>query len=139
GARYEAQRARLLLGHALSAGGDRAGAVEALRAAERELGAMGAEGLRAEAARELRGLGVRVQRATSRRGDGEGEDGALAGLSARELEVAELIAEGRTNREIADALIVTPKTVETHVRNIFGKLGAGSRVDVAAIVTRARG
>ena len=49
--------------------------------------------------------------------------GALAELTARELEVLALLAEGRTDRGIARALYVTPKTVEAHVRSIFRKLG----------------
>jgi DNA-binding CsgD family transcriptional regulator len=51
---------------------------------------------------------------------------ALAELTARELEVLALIAEGRTDRGIAQALYVTPKTVEAHVRSIFRKLGLPS-------------
>jgi DNA-binding NarL/FixJ family response regulator len=53
----------------------------------------------------------------SRRGDGP-----LASLSAREREVLALVAEGRTDRGIAEALWLSPKTVETHVRTIFRKL-----------------
>ena len=49
-------------------------------------------------------------------------DGPLANLSPREREVLALIAEGRTDRGIASALYVTPKTVEAHVRSIFSKL-----------------
>jgi DNA-binding CsgD family transcriptional regulator len=49
-------------------------------------------------------------------------DGALAELTARELEVLALLAEGRTDRGIAQRLYVTPKTVEAHVRSIFRKL-----------------
>jgi DNA-binding CsgD family transcriptional regulator len=51
---------------------------------------------------------------------------ALAELTPRELEVLALIAEGRTDRGIAQELYVTPKTVEAHVRNIFRKLGLPS-------------
>ncbi len=49
-------------------------------------------------------------------------DGPLAALTARELEVLSLLAEGRTDRGIAQELYVTPKTVEAHVRSIFRKL-----------------
>jgi DNA-binding NarL/FixJ family response regulator len=58
-------------------------------------------------------------------------------LTKRELEIARGIVDRQTNRQIAEALFLSPKTVETHVRNIFGKLGAGSRVEVARIVERA--
>jgi DNA-binding CsgD family transcriptional regulator len=58
--------------------------------------------------------------------------GALrAGLTMREEEILRLIAEGRTNREIADALSISLRTVTTHVSNIFAKLGVTSRADAA--------
>jgi DNA-binding NarL/FixJ family response regulator len=50
------------------------------------------------------------------------EPDPLAGLSAREREVLGLIAEGRSNGSIAERLVVTDKTVEAHIRSIFGKL-----------------
>ena len=53
-------------------------------------------------------------------------------LSAREFEVARLVAAGRTNREIAEQLTVAPKTVSAHVTHILTKLGAGRRVEIAA-------
>jgi non-specific serine/threonine protein kinase len=56
-------------------------------------------------------------------------------LSAREQEVAILIARGYTNRQIADLLIVAPRTVDTHVERILQKLQVHSRVQVAAWVT----
>jgi DNA-binding CsgD family transcriptional regulator len=54
------------------------------------------------------------------------------GLSAREREVAVLVAQGRTNREIADALVVSERTAEAHVSNILGKLGFTTRAQIAA-------
>jgi DNA-binding NarL/FixJ family response regulator len=54
----------------------------------------------------------------------------------REREVAELIAGGRTNRQIASALFVSERTVETHVSNIFGKLGIASRAEIAREIAR---
>jgi LuxR family maltose regulon positive regulatory protein len=56
-------------------------------------------------------------------------------LSERELEVLRLIAEGLTNREIAERLIVAVGTVKAHTSNIYGKLGVANRVQA---VTRAR-
>jgi predicted ATPase/DNA-binding CsgD family transcriptional regulator len=57
---------------------------------------------------------------------------AASGLSPREREVAVLIARGHTNREIADRLVITEWTVDTHVRHILSKLGLRSRAQVAA-------
>jgi non-specific serine/threonine protein kinase len=53
------------------------------------------------------------------------------GLSEREVEVAVLIAQGLTNRQIADRLVIAERTTHAHVRNILDKLGYGSRVEVA--------
>ena len=57
---------------------------------------------------------------------------AFGGLTEREREVADLIARSHTNREIADALVLGERTVETHVENILAKLGLASRREVAA-------
>jgi DNA-binding CsgD family transcriptional regulator len=54
------------------------------------------------------------------------------GLSAREAEVLALVAAGRTNREIAATLVLSPKTVARHLSNIFAKLGVTSRTQAAA-------
>lgn len=59
-----------------------------------------------------------------------------AGLSARELEVLRLIAAGKTNREIAEALVISPRTVETHVVRIYEKIGAANRAEAAAYAVR---
>ncbi len=56
------------------------------------------------------------------------------GLTAREREIATLIARGRSNREIADQLVVSERTVESHVANILSKLDFASRTQVAAWV-----
>jgi non-specific serine/threonine protein kinase len=63
---------------------------------------------------------------------------ALGGLSPREQEVLRLLAAGRSNPEIADALFISRGTVKTHVANILGKLDAGSRLE-AVIAARRRG
>jgi DNA-binding CsgD family transcriptional regulator len=57
-------------------------------------------------------------------------------LTRRELEIAHLVVDRRTNRQIAERLFLSPRTVETHIRNIFAKLGADSRVEIARIVER---
>src|SRR5207249_808819 len=58
------------------------------------------------------------------------------GLTTREQEVLALVAAGRTNREIAQALFITPKTATVHVSHILAKLGVRSRVEAAAVAHR---
>ena len=57
------------------------------------------------------------------------DEGPLDSLSPREREVLSLMAEGRTNNAIAEALVVTPGAVEKHVSNIFGKLNLPAAAD----------
>lgn len=61
---------------------------------------------------------------------------ARFGLTERELEVLRLVAEGRTNREIADELFISPKTASVHVSNILAKLGVATRTEAAAVTHR---
>jgi DNA-binding CsgD family transcriptional regulator/tetratricopeptide (TPR) repeat protein len=58
------------------------------------------------------------------------------GLTAREQEVLALVALGRTNRQIAETLFISPKTATAHVSNILGKLGVNNRVEAATIAHR---
>jgi ATP/maltotriose-dependent transcriptional regulator MalT len=60
--------------------------------------------------------------------DGDADD---PGLTSRELEVLRLVAAGQSNREIAAALVISPKTASVHVSNILGKLGAATRTEAA--------
>lgn len=57
--------------------------------------------------------------------------GAIEGLSPRENDVLRMLAEGLTDRQIADALIISPRTVETHVSNILHKLNVRNRAEAA--------
>jgi DNA-binding NarL/FixJ family response regulator len=74
----------------------------------------------------MRELGLRVPQ-----GPRESTRENPAGLTARQLEVLALLAEGLTNAEIADRLVVSPRTAEHHVAAVLSKLGAGTRRDAA--------
>jgi DNA-binding NarL/FixJ family response regulator len=56
---------------------------------------------------------------------------ATGGLTAREREVAALVAQGKTSREIAELLVISERTAEAHVGNILGKLGFNARAQIA--------
>jgi DNA-binding CsgD family transcriptional regulator/tetratricopeptide (TPR) repeat protein len=111
------------------ASGDRALAAEHALAGAAAFDACGALRYRDEAERELRALGRRVYR-RSAPGAGEG----LVSLTERELAVARLVVDRRTNTQIAAENFLSKKTVETHLRNIFAKLGVSSRVELARAV-----
>ena len=64
------------------------------------------------------------------------DESGIKPLSAREFEVAQLIASGLTNREISDRLGIATKTVSAHVEHILAKLGAARRTEIAAWVAR---
>ncbi len=133
GNRLDAARAQLLAGQALAAGGHHREATEALTAAREIFTDAGARRFDDQAARELRRLGRRVARQGARRRRPAAGVGAL---TDREREIAQLVADGHTNRRIAAHLHLSTKTVETHVANIFGKLDVRSRAAVAATIAR---
>lgn len=112
---------RLDLGRTLATLGAERAVVELERAAA-EAEARGANTVRELAERSLRALGVR----TWKRGV------AGAPLTAREEEVARLVAAGATNREVASTLFLSPKTVERHLVNLFRKLDVRNRTELAA-------
>ena len=58
----------------------------------------------------------------------DGTDPLEISLSAREIEIIELVAEGLTNQEIADRLTISKRTVDNHVSNVFTKTGSKNRV-----------
>ncbi|MGW3816936.1 LuxR C-terminal-related transcriptional regulator [Streptomyces sp. NPDC005046] len=70
------------------------------------------------------------------RGGTEPATGSLDDLSKRELQIAVLVSNGRTNQQIARKLVISQKTVETHLGRIFKKLAVASRAEVAACVGR---
>ncbi|NVI90343.1 response regulator transcription factor, partial [Actinomadura sp. BRA 177] len=75
-------------------------------------------------------------RAAPTRRCGRGRASAPLGLTPREFEVLRLVAEGRSNRDIAEALFISVKTASVHVSNILGKLDVASRGEAAATAHR---
>ncbi|MFF3561225.1 response regulator [Streptomyces sp. NPDC002574] len=64
------------------------------------------------------------------------QDDALAALSPRELEILDLVGEGLTNREIAQRLFLSEKTVKNHISRLLGKLGVERRIQAAVLATQ---
>ena len=134
GAPIEAAVSRILAGRALARAGRTDAAADELERAIAALDARGAERYRDEATQELRKLGRHVHRRT-RPGDTDGA--GVESLTERELELARLVVDRKTNPQIAAALFLSQKTVETHLRNIFRKLGVANRVELARVVEAA--
>jgi DNA-binding CsgD family transcriptional regulator len=121
---FERAEIELRAGASLVAAGERALALERFGDVYRTARKLGARPLAAEAAREVSELGESVVRRLGRRAAADAEGG---GLTRRELEVVRFLAVGRTNREIAHELFLSPRTVDMHVRNILRKLDCNSR------------
>lgn len=128
--------ARIDLGRALESI-DRAGAIGAFAEAAALAERMGAVSEGRLIASSLRRLGVRAWRrgpGFRREHPGALPPDALQALSPRELEVARRVESGATNAEIADDLLISPKTVERHLTNLFAKLGTRNRAELAGLV-----
>jgi DNA-binding CsgD family transcriptional regulator len=117
---YETARARALVARACRLLGDDEGAAFELAAAQEAFTALSAAPALAE-------IDVLVEPAVSR---------AAHGLTKRELEVLRLVAAGRTNKAIAAELVLSERTVERHVSNIFAKLRVSSRAEATAFAYR---
>jgi DNA-binding NarL/FixJ family response regulator len=128
----EAGRCETVAGRALAAAGRRDEAAELLRRAADRLGAIGAHGWSDAADLELRRLGRR--RRTAPRGTSAG----LGALTEREHQIAQLVRAGLRNRQIADRLYISEKTVERTLSAAFAKLGVGNRAALAAALADAR-
>jgi DNA-binding CsgD family transcriptional regulator/tetratricopeptide (TPR) repeat protein len=132
---FEVARSRARLAAVLKAVGRPAEAADQVAAARETAVALRAEPLLAEL-RVLGGPGGGAAAARgplSSRGAGSRRDEPLTG---REDEVLALVAEGRSNREIAKLLFISAKTVSVHVSNILAKLGAAGRTEAVALARR---
>ncbi len=121
---FEHARAGLALGELLRRARRRVEAREHLRHALGGFEALGAEPWAERARVELRASGQ-----TANRGDPGGRDR----LTAQELQVAQFVAQGLSNRDVAAQLYLSPRTIDFHLRNVFRKLGIASRTQLARL------
>jgi ATP/maltotriose-dependent transcriptional regulator MalT len=133
GAPIEAALSRTIAGRALAATGEKARAVAELQRAAAALDACGAWRYRQSAERELGKLGHRPHRRTR---PGKANGAGIESLTGRELQIARLVVDRKTNPQIAAELFLSQKTVETHLRNIFHKMDVTSRAALARAVER---
>jgi DNA-binding CsgD family transcriptional regulator len=119
---FERARTQLCYGERLRRARKRRLAREHLRTAFETLDRLGARPWAARAAAELAATGEHVDQA---------DPGAPCDLTAHELQLALLVAEGATNKEASAALFISPKTVEAHLHHIYVKLGLRSRTELA--------
>lgn len=124
--RFETARTSLAYGARLRRAGRRVDARAHLRGALDSFVGLGAEVWADQAATELDLTGERVPRRAV---------GGVASLTPQELQVALLLADGRTTREAAAALFLSPKTVEYHLRKVYTKLDIRSRDELSGVVT----
>ncbi|HEV2260305.1 MAG TPA: AAA family ATPase [Streptosporangiaceae bacterium] len=125
--RPELARARLLYGEWLRREKRRSDARAQLRTAHEMLDAMGMAAFAKRAGRELRATGETVGRPAAE---------APSMLTAQEFHIARLARDGRTNPEIGAELFLSARTVEWHLRNVFTKLGIGSRRELRVALAR---
>jgi DNA-binding CsgD family transcriptional regulator len=128
GGPFEAARARLCFGRRLRRDGLRVEAREQLHAALEAFRALGAAPWADAAERELGASGEKLRRRTPE---------AVDELTAQEHQIAALVAEGASNKDVAAQLFLSTKTVEAHLTRIYRKLGVSSRTQLAR-VTAAR-
>jgi DNA-binding CsgD family transcriptional regulator/tetratricopeptide (TPR) repeat protein len=120
--RPELARAHLLYGEWLRRQNRRAGARDQLRTAHQMLAAIGMEAFAERARQELQATGEKVRKRTVETRDD---------LTPQERQIARLARDGLSNPEISARLFLSPRTVEWHLRNVFTKLGIGSRRELA--------
>ncbi len=134
GAPIEAALSRTIAGRALAETGEKDRAVAELQCAAAVLDACGARRYRQSAERELGKLGHRPHRRTR---PGNANGAGIESLTGRERQVASLVVDRKTNQQIAAELFLSQKTVETHLRNIFHKMGVTTRAALARAVEHA--
>jgi DNA-binding CsgD family transcriptional regulator len=125
---FELARTALLYGHRLRRGRRPRHARAHLRNAAHIFQRSGAETWAARARAELRAAGETMDDAD------RPVSGPLDELTAQQLQIARLVAGGATNREIAAQLVISPRTVDGHLRNIFARLGIRSRIELAHLL-----
>jgi DNA-binding NarL/FixJ family response regulator len=123
---FERAESQRRLASVLVAAGRPDEAVEHLVAAYRAARRLGAMPLANQLAGALSALGERAERRLSKRSAAQLDH---RGLTRRELEILQMVATGRTNREIARDLFLSPRTVDMHVSSILTKLDGRSRTD----------
>jgi len=121
---FERGRTELAFGEFLRRARRRTEARDHLRAALDLFETLGSSLWAQRARAELRASGER-----SRRRD----PSTLDELTAQEVQIANLVAQGRTNRDIAAQLFLSPRTIDFHLRNVFRKLGLTSRTELARL------
>jgi signal transduction histidine kinase len=121
---FDRARTELLLGEHLRRVDRRAEAREHLRASQEAFAQLGARSWAQRAGDGLAASGGVV---------GPADHGSAPELTPQELQIARLVADGNTNREVAARLFLSPRAVEAQLRAIFAKLGIGSRNELAAL------
>jgi DNA-binding CsgD family transcriptional regulator len=116
--------------------GDRDAAAEVLRRAAEITGRLGARPLDAEVTALAQRARLDLAQPAAAPAIEPAAPADQLGLTPREAEVLALVASGRSNRQIAQALFISPKTASVHVSNILAKLGVSGRVEAAAIAHR---
>ncbi|MGH2866722.1 MAG: helix-turn-helix transcriptional regulator [Solirubrobacteraceae bacterium] len=132
GQALDGAHADLVAGQALALSGDRQGALDRLESASAVFVSHGAASYADEAAARLDSLGRPPAKTRKAPDLGSG----ITSLSRREREVAELVSRGMTNREIAQELYLSHKTIESHLARTFKKLGISTRAGLARTLTR---